>query len=424
MQQAWATLAEHLELDERLKSEGKVEVDAPTLKRITGWEPRLLMKFDARSQRPEALRHAGIFPLRNGVYTIVAADVYGDLEQPERRIHFSGDKRARGLVTLPWDSVPSSESQALDMALASGMLRHFLGEDELALTIRGRLRCPAFEFQCRTHGGSLLNLQVDGVQTEVDAGLEGDSIHLVEAKLGWRSDFHVRQLYYPLRMWSLRSPGKPVTAVFCCYSDRLFHLWRYAFEPLEHYHGLQLVKSATYTFEPEEKPDLARALATTQCGVLPLFPFPQADSLTRVIDLLEASSSGQASPASLVERFGFTARQADYYTNAARFLGFLEPAEHNLSSEGAKFVAANRATRHMLLLHKLAELPIFRPSLETLERTGKLPKSGQLMELIAEYTTLSGATVARRAKTAEAWLNYVTGILGEKTRPEQQQLDF
>ena len=325
--EAWEALVKHLELGSRLGEQALVEVEATTIKQVTGWEPRLLMKMDTRAQRPPALArlNASVLPVRNGRYAIVACDGYHDMEAPPGCTSFHLSEAARSLETLPWDTIPSSESQVLDMALASGMLQDFLQESHLTLTIRGRLRSPAFSFQCHSKGRGNIEIGVEGVQIEVDAGLEGEGVHLVEAKLGRRSDFHLRQLYYPYRMWSSRLRSKTVDAVFCAYHDRQFYFWKYTFSPPEHYHGVRLLASAVYSLDPEISPPawrpIARDALQSTSLLKPTVPFPQADRLERVIDLIDALSQGILS---LVDRYGFSDRQADYYLNAARYLGFVD----------------------------------------------------------------------------------------------------
>lgn len=405
--QAWEALSEHLQLPTRLAQDRLVEVEAGAIKQLTGWEPRLLMKMDSRSQRPPALARlqATILPVRNGRYAIVASDGYHDLEDPPGCTSFHLSEGARGLQTLPWDTIPSSESQVLDMALASGMLQRFLQESTLTLTIRGRLRSPAFTFQCQGHHGGLLELHVEGVQIEVDAGLEGDGVHLLEAKLGKRSDFHLRQLYYPYRMWTLRVTTKPVDAVFCAYHDRQFYFWKYAFTPSHHYHGLRLLASAVYSLDPEVSPPAWPPIVRDglrDCAlVVPGVPFPQADSLERVIDLVESLSQGGHS------LYGFAERQADYYVNAARYLGFVEAESLHLSGSGLHFVQSKRHARHIQVLQAMLSRPVLRQALEFMEQSGELPTADRVQNWLAEHTRLGGTTLARRARTVLSWLRWV-----------------
>jgi hypothetical protein len=290
------------------------------------------------------------------------------------------------------------------MALASGMLHDFLGESRLALTIRGRLRSPAFSFHLRSHRGGLAEVQVEGVQIEVDAGLEGKGVHLLEAKLGKRSDFHLRQLYYPYRMWTMRVTSKPVSAVFCAYHDRQFFFWQYVFRPQDHYHGVHLLASASYSLDPEVSPPAWHPIVRDglhNARVTPDVPFPQADSLERVIDLVEALAHGEQS------LYGFSERQAGYYLNAARYLGLVERDGLSLSRAGQQFVLAGRHARHIQLLQAMLQRPVLREALGFWEGNGELPTPAQVQEWLTEHTPLGGTTLRRRAGTVLSWLRWV-----------------
>ena len=79
---------------------------------------------------------------------------------------------------LDTSKVGNSEMQHLDFAYASSLIRTFMEDSTLVLTIRGRKYTPEFSFQVGKQ-----KLEVSGVQTEVDAGYEGkNKIVLVEAK--------------------------------------------------------------------------------------------------------------------------------------------------------------------------------------------------------------------------------------------------
>ena len=111
-----------------------------------------------------------------------------------------------------FDSYPGSqrlsESQAIDFAYISSLIQTFVGIEQMYLTIRGRLFSGAFSFRLPASfwlpaGGH--KVDISRVQIEVDAGYESnESICLIEAKVGKRDDFHIRQLYYPYLEWSRR----------------------------------------------------------------------------------------------------------------------------------------------------------------------------------------------------------------------------
>ena len=66
--------------------------------------------------------------------------------------------------------VGDSEMQHLDYAYAASLIRAFIDDNSLVLTIRGRKYTPEFDFYISKH-----RLQVQSAQTEVDAGYEGTS---------------------------------------------------------------------------------------------------------------------------------------------------------------------------------------------------------------------------------------------------------
>jgi hypothetical protein len=414
--QAWARLAERYRLPERLANGEPVHLSADEIKAVGEREPRLMTKFDTRESRPSQLAGATILPLTNGTYVVLPGDGYHDLHDLPATRQWRLPKVAADLQTLPWSEGPCSESQALDMALAAGVLGDFLGEPRVQLTVRGRRRSPKIEFgfRCNAH---VERIVVEGVQIEVDSGLEGEGIHLLEGKLGSRDNFHIRQLYYPLRMWKEQLPEKEVTAVFMTWSNRRFALRRFGFDPLDDYHAIRLVHAVDYVLdEDEELPRLPDVLDRTKAEPLPEeVPFPQADDLRRVIDVVDAVGKGACSQTDIAKLYDFDKRQADYYGNAARFLGLLDRSGRgafSLSGSGRVFLTSPLPRRNVFIAERIASLPVFRAALVwTLEHQA-LPDYRAVAEWIAETTNLSGATAQRRSATVLAWTQWLANTFG------------
>ncbi|MCS6905074.1 MAG: hypothetical protein RML72_03675 [Bacteroidia bacterium] len=96
--------------------------------------------------------------------------------------------------------------QHLDYAYATSLIRNFLEDESLVLTIRGRKYTPKFGFYA---GCFYQKVTVESVQTEVDAGYEGkNQIVLVEAKNSQARNIIIRQLYYPFRQWQMHTKKK------------------------------------------------------------------------------------------------------------------------------------------------------------------------------------------------------------------------
>ena len=144
---------------------------------------------------------------------------------------------------LESSTIGDSEMQHLDLAYASSLVRTFMNDDSLLLTIRGRKYTPDFTFKV---GNQTLN--VESVQTEVDAGYEGrDKIVLIEAKNSDVNNTIIRQLYYPYRQWKKQTTKE----VYLLFFDRdknsdVYNIWQFEFKDENDYNSISLVKSGKY----------------------------------------------------------------------------------------------------------------------------------------------------------------------------------
>lgn len=131
--------------------------------------------------------------------------------------------------------------QHLDFAYASSLIRTFMEDDTLVLTIRGRKYTPEFSFKIGKH-----NIEVKSVQIEVDAGYEGkDKIVLVEAKNNLTKNIIIRQLFYPYKQWK-QIARKEVVLLFFEKREEICYIWQYKFTDEDNYNSIELVKSKKY----------------------------------------------------------------------------------------------------------------------------------------------------------------------------------
>lgn len=141
--------------------------------------------------------------------------------------------------------VGDSEMQFIDFAYANSLIRTFMNDPSLVLTIRGRKYTPQFSFKVGAY-----SLDTESVQTEVDAGYEGkSSIVLIEAKNFSATDVIIRQLYYPFRQWSENTTKKVYPVFFekrVINSEYIFYIWQFEFTDIEDYNSIRLVKSGRY----------------------------------------------------------------------------------------------------------------------------------------------------------------------------------
>ena len=212
-------------------------------KTTTVKEVRCLCKQDSREQVPTIMKENGLFllPIKNGIYAIIKGEGYLDIpeikSEPEKYV-------TKMEFNLETSEIGNSEMQHLDFAYASSIIRTFMEDDTLVLTIRGRKYTPEFNFKV---GKQELNTK--SVQTEVDAGYEGkNQVVLIEAKNSQTKNTIIRQLFYPFRQWSSYT-DKKVSLLFFEKRGDIFHIWQYQFTDENDYNSIKLMKSKKYLME-------------------------------------------------------------------------------------------------------------------------------------------------------------------------------
>jgi hypothetical protein len=131
--------------------------------------------------------------------------------------------------------------QHLDFAYASSLIRTFLEDDSLVLTIRGRKYTPKFTFNVGNQ-----QITAESVQTEVDAGYEvRNQIVLIEAKNSHTSNTIIRQLFYPFRQWQQHTE-KQIKTLFFEKRNNFYSLWQFEFTNPNDYNSIKLTKSQRF----------------------------------------------------------------------------------------------------------------------------------------------------------------------------------
>jgi hypothetical protein len=207
-------------------------------------EVRILCKQDSREERPKIFIDNDLFllPVKNGEYIILKGDGYADIPP-------IGNKEEIYISKLDFElrssRIGNSEMQYLDFAYASSLIRTFMEDDTLVLTIRGRKYTPEFNFNFKHYK----NIHVQSVQTEVDAGFEGkEQIVLIEAKNSSTQNIIIRQLYYPFRQWKIHTQKEVKTLFFEKRGEEYF-IWEFGFEDEFDYESIFLKKAKKFIIQ-------------------------------------------------------------------------------------------------------------------------------------------------------------------------------
>ena len=249
--ESWSKIFADYSILEHNFDESPFELSAKQIKRacqhfqeVNHKEVRVLCKQDSRSNRPNIFIDNNLFilPIKNGIYKIIKGEGYVDIPEIKTEIIIYDSKLD---FKLESSVVGNSEMQHLDFAYASSLIRTFMEDDSLVLTIRGRKYTPEFDFNV---GNQLIHTQ--SVQTEVDAGYEGrDKIVLIEAKNSSTNNTIIRQLFYPFKQWKIQTT-KDVFLLFFEKRKGVYFIWQYGFNDENNYNSIELIKSAKYKINP------------------------------------------------------------------------------------------------------------------------------------------------------------------------------
>jgi hypothetical protein len=422
---AWEALFSQYDILNQIDTNGQFVISASKIKEYR--EPRLMAKFDHNINLPHIFsdNHLAILPISRGDYVISHFEVYHPFEVFDETI--TRATLPSHIQSLDPNNVPS-EAIAINCALASGMLADFLGEEFLYSTVSGRMGSGRFDFGIHnSKSGSIASVQVNNAQIEIDAALEGlETLAILEAKRDLSTDFLVRQLYYPYRVWRSRV-SKKVKPTFLVYSNGIYSLYEYEFQNPYVYNSLVLVKHKNYSIEDTdiEMSDIMEVAVQISTFVIePPMPFPQADAFGRVINICELLESQPLNRDDVTEEYAFDIRQTNYYTDAARYLGLVERVYgvqggrkpiYILTGLGKRIMGLNYKQRQLALCKCILEHRVFH-EVFSLCQHGTVPDKNTIVQIMKRsdlHMVEADSTYLRRASTIIGWTNWILGLISE-----------
>jgi len=429
----WARLIEELELAQVIEDQGYVDISAEQFKSLD-LEIRLMTKIDHSHQRPRVFEEldVNILTLGRSLWRVGRFETQTHLPEfnpPSSQVKV---KAIPDFVQSLDPSYLTSEAGVLNAAQLAGIVDDFL-EGEYLQTVSGRMSSGDFSFQLAERGGTTSEIFVSKAQIEIDAGYESPSnLALFEAKISGSTDFCTRQLYYPFRVWSGKLPRKHVRTVYLSYANQFLDLFEFEFRLPNLYSSSQLIRKQRYTLgsalpSAEEVDQLTSQVVqvTPPKDGGKFIPFPQADNFERVMDLVGFIAAGPKTESQISEEYGFVRRQADYYPNAAAYLGLVRKA---VAFEGEKVWTATPEARRLTALPlrerslAFAELLLsVQPIADTFQvwrRIGEQPSRDWVVQQLASSpfavqengAKLGSTTISRRASTVISWASWLINL--------------
>ena len=422
--EAWQKLIEKYNILNKVESDGVFHIKASEIKEFK--EPRLMAKWDCTAALPSVFKknNLNILPDSRNSYVVGDFLLYEDIPELTESVSKMDYIELPEYETVDVNNI-SSEANAINVLMLSGILDDFLQEEGTVETFNGRMGTGEFEFVVNTFRGSKQKISVKNAQCEIDGGFENENdVIIMEAKNVLNEDFHVRQLYYPYRLW-LNKVSKPIRLIFSVYTNMIFRLFEYRFADENDYSSIELVKTKNYSLQDTtiEIEDLIEVRKTTavlykddQNGDLNV-PFIQANSFERVISLLENIKDNPMTAEQIAELMEFDERQSDYYYNAGAYIGIFEKKKDDgqkkvfLTKLGKEVFSLNYKKRQLKFVELILQHQIFAECFDmVIQNDGEMPDKKTIENLMRKYNVCNEGQIIRRASSVQGWLRWLFNL--------------
>lgn len=423
--EAWKRIIEKYGIIEQIKKNGVFHIKSSQIKEFK--EPRLMAKWDSSGSLPEILKtnKINILPDSRSSYVLSDFLLYEEIPELEEHVTQMDHVEIPDYESIDINNI-NSEANAINVLILSGILDDFLQTTPNVSTFNGRMGTGKFDFVVNCFSNTQKHIEVNNAQCEIDGGFENnESVVIMEAKNVVHEDFHIRQLYYPYRLWKTRV-SKPIRLVFSVYSNKIYRLFEYKFNDLNDFSSIELVQTKNYSLQ-DTSITLEDLILTRQNTLITTndnqdyasketAPFIQADSLNRVISLLENLYDNPLSTIQISELMQFDIRQADYYFNAGKYLGLFVKKKNDgqklveLTKLGVRIYKMDYKKRQLALVSLILQHQIFADFFDYMIENGEQPTKKSIENKMREYNVCNEGQISRRASSVNGWLRWIFNL--------------
>ena len=425
--EAWKHIIDKYDIEKIISKKGVFHIKASQIKEFK--EPRLMAKWDSSEVLPSVLKkkNLNILPDSRSSYVLGDFLLYKEIPELKESVNKMDYVELPEFETIDLNNI-SSESSAIHILVLSGILDDFLESEGTVETFSGRMGTGEFDFFVNTVSGKKRKISVKNAQCEIDGGFENDdNVIIIEAKNVVNKDFHIRQLYYPYRLWKT-NVNKPIRLIFSIYSNMIFRLFEYRFIEKNDYSSIELVKSKNYSLQDTsiEVEDLINVRNNVRVCYSDIkdvdlkVPFIQANSFEQVIALFENLKDNPMTKKEISDLLMYNIRQSSYYYNAGAYLGLFKIIQDKnvkkvcLTKVANELFSLNYKQRQLKFVELILEHKIFAICFDMiLKRNGEMPSPDDIFLLMKEHdicANYSDNVKKRRASTVLAWLTWIFNL--------------
>lgn len=422
--EAWQKLIDKYDIVNKVNTDGVFYIKASEIKEFK--EPRLMAKWDCTAALPSVFKsnNLNILPDSRNSYVLGDFLLYKEIPELTEAVNKMDYVELPEYETIDVNNI-SSEANAINVLILSGILDDFLEDEETVETFNGRMGTGEFDFVVDTVRGTKQKISVKNAQCEIDGGFENENeVIIMEAKNVLNEDFHVRQLYYPYRLWK-NKVTKPIRLIFSIYTNMIFRLFEYRFVDENDYSSIELVKTKNYSLQDTtiEIDDLVEVRESTKVVYNDnqdedlKVPFIQANSFERVISLLENMKDNPMTTEQIASLMEFDERQSDYYYNAGAYIDLFEKKTEDgqrkvfLTKLGEEVFSLNYKKRQLKFVELILKHKIFAECFDmVITNGGEMPDKVIIENLMREYNVCNEGQIVRRASSVQGWLKWIFNL--------------
>ncbi len=413
---SWKKLFDKYNILEEVEEKGFYIITADQIREFR--EPRLMTKFDHNEDLPILFKESNlsIMPISRSEYYISHNKMFSHLD--EKTFDVESFPLPNYIESITKENI-TSEAIALNCSYLTGMISDFVEDTNVFPTVSGKMSSRKFSYQIE----NLLTKKFDTINVnnsmiEIDGAYEGNNyLTIVEAKQTLCDNFLIRQLYYPYRVWKNRIK-KNIKLVYFVYSNDIFSFFEYKFKDFNNYNSLELVKQKNYTLEDLTitSQDILDILNDIQIVQEPKVPFPQADSFNRIINMCNYLNDDSKSKEDITIDYAFDRRQADYYTNAGKYLGLFENIGVHVYTTPLckKILKMSYKQRQLSFVKLVLKHEIFKWALNKRITTAKPLNKNEIIAQMKEsnlYNVTKNDTYVRRSSTIIRWIEWIMSLI-------------
>lgn len=423
---AWEKLFKKHKILESLEKDKLFKIKSSEINKER--ESRLMTKFDKEIDLPEIFKEnsLSILPIGKGKYVIGKLKTHFDLV-PKEAIEPKIMKLPQEFSSIDTKKI-TSESVAINVAFASGMIDDLLESrnmDKSYLTITGRMGSKKLNFNIdsKIKGEPPYEINVENSQIEIDSAFENqEKIIIIEAKINEKTDFIVRQLFYPYLFLKNKLIDKDISPVLFIYAEGLFIFNFYEFEDDSNYSSIKFKGQKTYKLSEDiniSVDEIINIMETVSIvedryteGRDNHIPFLQANNFNIVLNLIDFISNNDKTKHDISLKFGFDYRQSNYYYNALRLLGYTDITKKDklvtLNERGRKILKEkNQKSGKIQIIKDILKDRIMNEAMRITIYNKQVISLENCFELLNENINLALETKRRRASSIRRWIIWI-----------------